>query len=61
MGCKHFPLSVCKDCQIETLTSQVARLKELCGELWEHMHPNSKDCDVCKALKQRLKDEEIVK
>ena len=61
MGCKHFPLSVCKDCRIETLTSQVARLKELCGELWEHMHPNSKDCDVCKALKQRLKDEEIVK
>lgn len=39
--------------------SRINRLKALCGELWEHMHPNSKDCDVCKALKQRLKDEGV--
>ena len=42
------------------LQSQVTRLKALCGELWEHMHPNSKDCDVCKALKQRLKKEGVI-
>ena len=49
---------VCK-ARLVQLQSQVNRIKALCGELWEHMHPNSKDCDVCKALKQRLKDEGV--
>lgn len=46
---------------IISLESQVTRIKDLSGDLWNHMHPNSKDCDVCKVLKQRLKDEGVVK
>lgn len=64
MGCKHFPLSVCKDCRIETLTSQVTRLRELCGEIWASIPDHVSYYDWCalkKRYEQRLKDDGVVK
>lgn len=37
------------------------RLRKLCGEVWVHMHPNSKDCEVCRGFEQRLRDEGVLK